>query len=191
MAQYLTTQHFDRITYRGKASALVPSPLEGHPDRQVLERIGGLVRRTPRLRRGYIGRWAIEDGKVMLVGVDVRTGRRRPKLTPLPLDLIFPEANGPVHAAWVDGVMLIGRTRGLLDRLGVPWSFTPETILAVDCGMVESALTLQTAPNASTIGRLLQAMVRRLLLRPLSRLFPALPSKLRKIRLRRHGSSRG
>jgi hypothetical protein len=185
MARYLATQQRDSITYQGKVSVLETLPLEGHPDRQVADRLNAIVWRTPRLRRGYVARWAVEDGRVFLVGLDVRTGqrgrytRRKPKLQPLPLTEIFPGQAGPIPASWIDGVLLIGRTNRLRERLGLP-KFVPETILAVEAGAVESALTLAHIPTVSAIGQMLRAVVRRLL----PNVFRALPSRLRGLRLR-------
>ena len=143
------------------------------------------------MRRGYIGTWVVEDGKVLLTGLEIRSGRRgrytrrKPKLQPVPLERIFPEATGPIQATWFDGVLVLGETRGLLKRLGLRTTFVLEAILAVNAGVVESSLALQTMPDVSAIGRSLGAAVKGLL----ARVAGLLPSRLAKLRPRWRGVS--
>ncbi|MEI6985129.1 MAG: hypothetical protein WCK65_03285 [Rhodospirillaceae bacterium] len=201
MARFITSQQYDTITYEGKTSALAVSPLECHPDRQIRDRLKSIVRRTPQLRRGYIGNWVVDDNKVFLTGIEVqaapvsRYSRRKSRLEPLPLDQIFPDAaspinsgpinSGPVHATWINGVLVIGEARGLLERLRGRTSFTPESIIAVHAGVIEQVLIFRTIPTVSAIGYTMRITAKRLL----SKLLGGIPSKLTKLKLRWRGAA--
>lgn len=187
MARFITTQSPDTIVYRGRRMILLSSPLETHPDPVVLERLRALAWTSPRLRRGYVTEWRIEDDKILLTGLQVRAGRRspysrrKPKLTPLPLDQVFPESRGPIPATWVDGALLIGVGHGCLERLGVRTSFHLDSILAVNGGVIETAISVGQAPDLSTLAHMIHGVIKRIA----SALSARIPKRFAKLRLRR------
>jgi hypothetical protein len=91
----MTTQMFDKIKYEGTEYNLASTPLEGYFAESGKERPKFTGFRTDCFR-GYVARWEVEDGKLYLSGMDMKSQ------TDATFASLFPPGE-KVFASWVSG----------------------------------------------------------------------------------------
>lgn len=105
----MTAQFPEELVFQHETLSLCSEPLAAY-----LESGGGKLPElhcNTALDRGYIGKWAIVDDRLFLV--DLRGEYADDRSHYLTLADVFPEAQGPVFAAWYSGTLRCPRGKRL------------------------------------------------------------------------------
>lgn len=156
-----TAQYPERIRLGGREFPLQATPLESWletlPERPAAVSGAG----TSALWRGYRGTWAIECGRLVLVGLEVG-GTRRPAAweamswAPMPLTRLFARPGRCVFASWYSGVLRIpeGREMAYVHMgLGTVYERTREIVVERGCVRSSRMLTWREYATQSIIDR--------------------------------------
>ena len=98
----MTAQISDRLLYQGKQHEIYGEPLNAYLG-QMKNRPRFQVASTA-LWRGYLCKWAIEDGKLFLLSLQGILENDEVAS----IKTLFPESSGRVHADWFSGRVGIG-----------------------------------------------------------------------------------
>lgn len=103
----MTTQVPDVLLIDGAELNLHWAPLDRYdatlPPERSLHRRRDVFGRTTACHRGYVGRWAVEDGRLMLRGLESPLPEEADRR--LPLAEVFPGCPGRVFAHWLHAVI--------------------------------------------------------------------------------------
>ncbi|MBN2500503.1 MAG: hypothetical protein JXB38_07005 [Anaerolineales bacterium] len=133
----MTAQRPDTLIYGGKQYPIYTEPLEAY------FRLGN---RRPAFRsphtglwRGYVANWKIETERLYLVGLEAWLGdiSGEGPLTQAGIEVLFPDANGPVMADWYSGGLRV-QMGELLQyvHMGYESVYEQELLLTVENGRV-------------------------------------------------------
>ncbi len=133
----MTAQRPDTLIYEGQGYAIYTEPLEAY---------FGLGNRRPAFRsphtglwRGYLATWQIEADLLYLVDLEAWLGdiSGEGPLTPAGMNILFPDAPGPMLADWYSGVLRV--QMGELVQyvhMGYQSVYEQELLLTVENGRV-------------------------------------------------------
>ncbi|HSW62556.1 MAG TPA: hypothetical protein VLH56_04465 [Dissulfurispiraceae bacterium] len=105
---FATAQFSELLEYRGETEKMFSVPLENYfsPENPKPEPFTKNL--CTACRRGYVGKWKIEDGYLCLVSLH-QCCTQEPKA--FPLEAINPEWKSPVRATWYTGTLRIVQGR--------------------------------------------------------------------------------
>ena len=131
----MSAQFPEVLVFRNETLALCSEPLADY-----FESGGGELpdlHRNTALDRGYIGKWEIVDDKLFLV--DLRGEYADDRSHHLTLADVFPEAQGPVFAAWYSGTLRCPRGKRLkYVHFGWGTLYEQDLFLEIEQGVLKS-----------------------------------------------------
>ncbi|OGB69822.1 MAG: hypothetical protein A2486_04440 [Burkholderiales bacterium RIFOXYC12_FULL_65_23] len=127
----MTAQISDRLLYQGKQHEIFGEPLNAYL---------GQMKNRPRFQvvstalwRGYICKWAIEDGKLFLLSLQGILENDEI----VSIKTLFPESSGRVHADWFSGILRLPQGRRI-EYVHMPYAsvYEKDLFIRVQDGMV-------------------------------------------------------
>ncbi|MFK5880502.1 MAG: hypothetical protein QM478_13530 [Flavobacteriaceae bacterium] len=97
----MTVQIAEKIIYKGRSIPLYSEPLNSLLRKKSTKNLKFTMHRTS-CRRGYVGTWEIESGRLFLKDLIAWVGRKE-----YGIEVLFPEENEKVFAWWFTGDLAI------------------------------------------------------------------------------------
>ncbi len=178
----MTAQMSDSLLYQGKQHAVYGEPLGAYlgkmknpPDFMVV---------STALWRGYLCKWAIEDGRLFLLSLQGILENDEV----VSIKTLFPESSGKVHADWFSGMLRLPQGRRI-EYVHMPYASVYEKTLLIrvqngmvlDEELVENNLEFSDSPlRRRSVLKFDQDEDERLFGLPLEKRFPVVPGFSRK-----------
>jgi hypothetical protein len=132
----------EKLRYRGEHLSMLTTPLKDYFATGGVD--PGFAWSFTSLRRGYVGDWSIEGGRLYLVGLEgtLKDGREAS------VETVFPGAWGKAFAGWFSGTIRVPQGKVVeYVHLGFCSRYESDLLIEIVKGIVQSDHVRLTAPN--------------------------------------------